>query len=173
MSTSIQQAIATVLERNESLTIANVLAAYLKILGYMATDATETDMPQEALVAFEHALDKEPVLSRRRATATCVALCKRMYTAEITQLRKEYWRERLGAIDAVRCTCPSCGNTVSYTREDPESQDAEAKGTPKRVKDGQRRVKARRVANYRRDLPRSDPPRDRDPYAPSTSALVL
>ena len=52
------------------------------------------------------------------STAPGFGLLGRTYTAEVTRLRKEYWKSRLGVTAATRCTCPTCGNTVSYTAED-------------------------------------------------------
>ncbi|KZT12258.1 uncharacterized protein LAESUDRAFT_754745 [Laetiporus sulphureus 93-53] len=170
MPTSIEKAISTVLQQGEPLAVANVLVAYLKILGYMAPDDKELSVPHEALVAFEHALDKEPALSLRRQASKCSVLCQRMYTAEITQLRKEYWRERLGFVAAARCTCPTCGNTVAYRKEEFEDTEEEVITPPTRIKASRRKVKARRLAKRLRDARNIAPI---DPYGPSTSALVL
>ncbi|KAF9810509.1 hypothetical protein IEO21_06870 [Rhodonia placenta] len=65
MTTNIELAISSVLQRGLAISVSNVLLAYLRILGYAPPDATDVSVPHEAVVAFEHALDKEP-----RATAS-------------------------------------------------------------------------------------------------------
>ncbi|EED80550.1 predicted protein [Postia placenta Mad-698-R] len=120
MTTNIELAISSVLQRGLAISVSNVLLAYLRILGYAPPDATDVSVPHEAVVAFEHALDKEP-----RATASSNAFRPRAHLPEITQLRKDYWRERLAAPPAARCTCPSCGHVVSYRRDMPKESDDE------------------------------------------------
>ncbi|CCL99756.1 uncharacterized protein FIBRA_01778 [Fibroporia radiculosa] len=171
MATNIELAISSVLQRGEPLIVANVLVSYLKILGYMAPDTRELTVPHEALVAFEHALDKEPVLSLRHGASQtqCTVIRRRMYTAEIAELRKTYWKERLGMTSAMRCTCPSCGSTLTYRRDELEEKLVDAVSSQRFSKDGRRKLKKKKVIKRRQDLKGSNPPLD--PYGPSTSAF--
>ncbi|EMD39470.1 hypothetical protein CERSUDRAFT_111776 [Gelatoporia subvermispora B] len=110
MATNIEQAISSVFCANLPLTLSNVLRAYLfaTVLEPLE-DTSKLLISHEALVTFEHALDKEPVFAVR----------SRPFTQEIAQLRKQYWEEHLGEGKGSvnRCTCPSCGKTVKYTKE--------------------------------------------------------
>ncbi|KAI0917707.1 hypothetical protein AcW1_007158 [Taiwanofungus camphoratus] len=167
MATNIEQAISTLFLHNRPLTLTNVLRAYFAIAGFIEPDATDITVPHEALVAFEHAMDKEPALSR--TVSPDGAFHKRLYTAEISELRKEYWQSRLGAGSVVRCTCPSCGKTTGYQREELE-EEPESQCAPKRTGNGRRKVKRKCFK------PRKDATCDnavRDPNGPSTSALVI
>ncbi|PCH40549.1 hypothetical protein WOLCODRAFT_99053 [Wolfiporia cocos MD-104 SS10] len=157
MSSNIEQAIHNALTDALELTVPNVLVAYLRILGYALPSGASTPIPHEALVAFEHALDKEPA----------GALGRRMYTAEVARLRREYWKERIGVPAGGRCTCPACGKTVAYEKEEAEEEAQKAM----RQKDGRRKLKGRRVVKRRREPTYRNPPID--PYGPSTSALAL
>lgn len=122
MPTNIELAISAVLYRHKELTVHNVLVDYLRIIGYIEPGQKEATVPHDAVVAFEHALDKEPLL-RRRCPSPDASLCTRMYTKEITALRKEYWKEKLGSSSPVRCTCPTCGCTVAYEKDPEVAED--------------------------------------------------
>ncbi|KZT69523.1 hypothetical protein DAEQUDRAFT_765368 [Daedalea quercina L-15889] len=175
MPTNIELAIASVMYKHKELTVHNVLVDYLRIIGYIEPGQKEVTVPHDAVVAFEHALDKEPLL-RKRCGALDAALCTRMYTKEITELRREYWKEKLGSSSPVRCTCPTCGCTVAYEK-DPEVVEGEddvlaEKRKPRRLKDGRRKLKPRRgVAKRLQDITCANIPFD--PYGPSTSASVM
>lgn len=192
MPTNIELAISAVLYRHKELTVHNVLVDYLRIIGYIEPDQKEATVPHDAVVAFEHALDKEPLL-RRRCSSPDASLCTRMYTKEITTLRKEYWKEKLGSSSPVRCTCPTCGCTVAYEKDPEVVEDDDdvlaEKRRVRRLKIGRResgrvlavglepdtteigKAKTRRVAKRLRDTTRANIPLD--PYGPSTSAFMM
>ncbi|KAH9912940.1 uncharacterized protein B0H18DRAFT_218290 [Fomitopsis serialis] len=174
MLTNIELAISSVLRKREEVTVPSVLVDYLRIIGYIAPGQKEVIVPHEAVAAFEHALDKEPVLRARRATPDA-SLRTHMYTKEITKLRKEYWKQKLSASYPVRCTCPTCGHTVPYERQpevDEHNDDVLAeKRKLRRLKGGGKKVKSRRVVKRPRDSTCAVAPID--PYGPSTSAFVM
>ncbi|OCH85240.1 hypothetical protein OBBRIDRAFT_829038 [Obba rivulosa] len=164
MATNIEQAISTLLRGSQPLTLSNVLRAYLRVAGLAPVeDGAELVIPHDALVAFEHALDKEPVFAVRH----------RPFTQEIAQLRRTYWEERLGAGagSASRCTCPSCGKTVKCAKEAEQEGMVQGEEGEKRRGGARRRVKKKRVPK-RRDAS-SDRSVSYDPYGPSTSACLL
>ncbi|TFY62731.1 hypothetical protein EVJ58_g3682 [Rhodofomes roseus] len=175
MPTNIELAIASVLYRRKELTVYNVFIDYLRIIGYIAPGQKEATVPHDAVVAFEHALDKEPILRHRRLTPDA-ALCTRMYTKEITELRKTYWTEKLGSSSPVRCTCSTCGCTIAYEKEaevDERKDDVLAeKHRSRRLRDERRKVKSRRVAKRLRDSG-TCAIAPLDPYGPSTSTSVM
>ncbi|KAI0687044.1 hypothetical protein C8Q76DRAFT_304243 [Earliella scabrosa] len=75
MHTNIDQAIASVIERGEEVTIPNVFSAYFqRILSYDLPDgiapADTNAMARAALISFERAMDKYPMPSRPLATKT-------------------------------------------------------------------------------------------------------
>ncbi|EPS95563.1 hypothetical protein FOMPIDRAFT_1151979 [Fomitopsis schrenkii] len=171
MPTNLEVAISALLSRNKELTVQNVLVDYLRVIGYIEPGQKEVTLPHDALVAFEHALDKEPLL-RKCCRSPDAGLCTRMYTKEITALRKEYWKEKLGSSSPVRCTCPTCGCTVAYEKG-PQAieDDDDVLEEKRRLKEGRRKAKSRRVAKRLRDTTRSNIPLD--PYGPSTSACMI
>jgi len=165
MATNIEQAIAALLDASQPLTLSNVLRAYLRTADLTPLeDTSELVVTHDSLIAFEHALDKEPVFAVRR----------RPFTKEIAQLRKAYWEERLGAgaESANRCTCPSCGKTVRTTKE-PGEVEAEQGDAGEEKPSGGRRRKAttKKAAKQHGGLSGSSP--SYDPYGPSTSAYLL
>ncbi len=149
MSTTIEKAITSLLQSRHPITLANTLAAYLQLAGF-AQSAPEGESPAEtteaAILAFEHALDKHPSpppLSSRpkRAKSTSKTIATpsyppsalmKLYTAEVAQLRKEYWTERLGSGNFMRCTCSGCGRTLKYVTEE-ENSILEAESRKKNI----------------------------------------
>ncbi|KAH9948311.1 hypothetical protein B0H21DRAFT_690334 [Amylocystis lapponica] len=163
MSTSLEQAISALLCHDQPLTVVNVLNAYLHATGFIASDATQATVGHEAVIAFEHALDKQPLYAQSAGEA----FRQRLYTAEVTRLRREYWQERLGAGAVSRCTCPTCGKTVAYAKE----VEKEIEGARARTRDGKR--KSKKKSAVRRLSESSDGSVTLDPYGPSTSAYIL
>ncbi|KAI0727127.1 hypothetical protein C8Q72DRAFT_782428 [Fomitopsis betulina] len=165
MHTNLEHAISAVLTQDKELTVHNVLVDYLRVTGYTVPGQKEVKLPHDALVAFEHALDKEPLL-RKCCRSPDAGLCTRMYTKEITALRKEYWVGKLGSSC---CTCPSCGCMVAYEKgpEAIDNDDAVLQ-EKRRVR---RKAKNRRIAKRLRDTTRNS--LSMDPYGPSTSAFMI
>ena len=98
MSKSIERAIDALVAKQEPINVRNVIAAYLQIVNFNGGDVQLDD----AMVAFEHALDKHPI-----PLAGNNAVCYyRPYILEVDQLRREYWAERMGG---AKCTCGKCG----------------------------------------------------------------
>ncbi|GBE85087.1 hypothetical protein BKA93DRAFT_783952 [Sparassis latifolia] len=164
MPTSLELAISSVISSQKSLSVPNVLAAYLHTTGFLPEpDLTHCGgaVAHEALVAFEHALDKQPAPPRSR-----------VHAAEIDDVRKRYWLSRLGNEAPNRCTCPSCGKTVAYARaqlEDQKEQEASGEKPKQKTRDG--RKKKKRVVKRRTGS--SDSSSSYNPYGASSSTSVL
>lgn len=116
MSITLDQAIGSLLHAAIPITIANVFAAYIRIVGL-----DEDGIVEEAtIIAFEHALDKYPIPIPAQRRVQCDASFfsgMRPYAKQVAEVRKEYWREKLGCENASRCTCTGCGKTVHYEPE--------------------------------------------------------
>jgi len=137
MSITLDQAIASLVKAAIPITITNVLSAYLRIVGV----SKEGTVEEGTIIAFEHALDKYPIPIPQRnriQNSVCDASFLkfiRPYTVQVAQVRKEYWKEKLGCVNASRCTCTGCGKTVRYELEnDQQRGEAEAKYPRKAIK---------------------------------------
>lgn len=91
MHSNIEQAVADVVVANKPVTVANTFPIYMRVAGFGA-------LCEEAIVAFEHALDKHPMRSLKAHIP---------YTNAILRLRSEYWYDKLGS-DAIECLDESC-----------------------------------------------------------------
>lgn len=134
MSTTIERAITALVQADKPITVPNTLAAYLQLAVFADSsmeDVSNVETTEAAILAFEHALDKHPSppplpTTRRMSTSKVSAsICApstpsawtRLYMAEVAQLRKEYWTERIGSASGMRCTCSKCGRTIKYMEE--------------------------------------------------------
>ncbi len=99
MWTNIELAINFLLSIKQPLTVPNVLSAYIEVAGFRSTE--------DAVVAFEHALDKHPLPLNYEPQGT---VYHRPFILEVDHIRRDYWKERLG--DAANCTCNEGGNPV-------------------------------------------------------------
>ena len=104
MSRSIELAVQSLLSKQEPITVGNAITAYLHVANLY--DEQSDAHIHDALVAFEHALDKQPVFNPGDKDTTCH---HRPYLAEVAQLRRDYWTERLRD---TKCTCGRCGCPV-------------------------------------------------------------
>ncbi|KAL4245089.1 hypothetical protein ABKN59_010217 [Abortiporus biennis] len=194
MSTTIEQAITTILRAQQPITVANVLAAYLQIAGFLPLEVFEDtsearEEAESAIIAFEHALDKhprppqtmKPKKSKRSAStqspqdSLALLQFKRLYMVEVAELRKQYWQERLGCAGALKCTCTGCGKFLEFLEEEFNTEkliDSECSSTRKKGGSAAKRRKhKKRVA--KRAISPTESESSYDPYGPSTSAFVL
>lgn len=136
MSTTIEKAITSLVQASQPITVANALAAYLQLAGFGSEGDSGFETTEAAILAFEHALDKHPSpppplptprTKRGKSTTRVVIsppdspsalMSMRLYTEEVAQLRKQYWTERLGNGNYMRCTCSGCGRTLKYVTEE-------------------------------------------------------
>lgn len=178
MRTNIERAINDLILSNKDITLENALPAYIVEAGF-------EKMSADALIAFEHALDKYPT---RRDKSRAV------FVNGISRITTEYWSNKSAVLDDIGCTyCDACARRLLYFRAEakghcygrPEGEEEEEKKkAPKRrcrslcttvlmgvidvddplVKSRKgRRVHAERDAVTVRF----------DPYAPSTSTVML
>ncbi|GBE90018.1 hypothetical protein BKA93DRAFT_460201 [Sparassis latifolia] len=163
MSTSIEQAICTLVRQNKPLDIINVLTAYLHIVGYIeGADLTGVRLVPDAIIAFEHALDKQPVPRVRSPRATA-PFTERPYAVEIAELRKQYWTEMMDIGGFSRCTCAACGHRFTYV---PEEMIGENDAVPRQKRVGGLRRKPKRKGISKNSTTSFDP------YGPSSSRAV-
>ncbi|CAL1713812.1 unnamed protein product [Somion occarium] len=169
MSTTIERALTSLVRAQQPITVVNVLSAYLQIAGF----ATEPSAASEdAILAFEHALDKHPAPPPMRTTrngkivpsSNVPATGRRKYSADVARLREEYWKDKLGKSAKLKCTCADCGGFVGYVENGHVVDDhsSQKKRVVKKRKTKKRVVK--RVHESETTW---------DPYAPSTSTFVL
>lgn len=170
MTTAIEQAISYLLQTCQPITVSNVLPLYLQFAGWAPTVTNPVSVT--AIVSFERAMDKHPVapypMTKRKNTKTIALvplLCKRLYHAEVEQLRKDYWEKTMewgGAFGL--CSCAACGRiTQMPSSEDLHSQSQASELSTK--KKHPKRKSKRRVVRPVNDV--------LDPYGPSTSARCL
>ena len=121
MSRTIELAIDALLARNEALTVPNVMSAYIQMADFYGTDVFLDD----AVAAFEHALDKHP----QPLDATLCAAHQRPYVLEVDQLRRDYLETRR---KAEVCTCGKCGRPIEGPSEDSHSDTSQEEIVPRR-----------------------------------------
>lgn len=176
MRTNIERAINDLILSNKDITLANALPAYLREAGFEKTSP-------DALVAFEHALDKYPM----RRDESCAVLVK-----GISKITKEYWSSKPAMLADIRCKyCDTCAcrlfdlRTEAKARgcEHPDKEDQEK--APKRrsrslcttvligvIDVGDPLVKSRKKGRHIRTKRDVETARF-DPFAPSTSTVML
>lgn len=96
MLSNIEQAVANIVASEQEVVLVNVLDAYIRVAGF-------THWSADAIVAFEHALDKYPD-SAEKVDSVLAKL--------ITELRQSYWYQMLGVPkggEAHYSSCPCCG----------------------------------------------------------------
>lgn len=87
MHTNIEHAIDDLILSNKDITLANTLPAYLRVAGFK--------MSPDALIAFEHALDKYP---------THTGGSRAVFVKGISGVSTEYWSSEYKAL-AIPCPC--------------------------------------------------------------------
>ncbi|KAK7441555.1 hypothetical protein VKT23_016548 [Stygiomarasmius scandens] len=115
-ATSIHQAITLALNTSEPITVSHILPLYVHFAGF-------DDICPDAVVAFEHAMEKGRVIEASSTDATNdqehefamgrVAVEMPVELA-VVKLRNEYWAEKLGKTKDEKgscrvCTCEECG----------------------------------------------------------------
>lgn len=100
MLSTLEQAINSLHTSKQPITVRNAIAAYLSVGGFSGTDVCVED----AVVAFEHALDKHPLPPMDSSTTY-----HRQFVLEVDVLRKKYWTEKSGCS---HCVCGKCGSTL-------------------------------------------------------------
>ncbi|KAH7927652.1 hypothetical protein BV22DRAFT_1084656 [Leucogyrophana mollusca] len=149
MQSNIERALSDLVVLKQPITVANAFPAYMRIAGF-------TEVCNEAITSFEHAMDKYP----SRAPKSHIVPAKK-----IRELMTEYWTDKLGVgTTAMICPCASCGQRIIVAKETLEELQHPRKKPPAKTK------KARRV-RITRDVCAA--PALADPYAPSTSAFGL
>lgn len=179
MSRTIELAIDALLARKETLTVPNVMSAYLQVADFYGTDVYLDD----AIAAFEHALDKHPL----PLDAAQYAAYQRPYVLEVDQLRRDYLETRK---KDERCTCGKCGRPIENPSEDSRVA-TEEETVPKPPARSERRMHAvfiplltadsavhagrtkKRRVTRRRASNSSDGSIVTDPFAPSTSSTMF
>lgn len=184
MLTTLEQAISALHISKQPITVRNAIAAYFNVAGFNGSDVCVED----AVVAFEHALDKHPL------PPACASLaCRRQFVPEVDRLRKEYWTERSGCFHCVcgKCGCPVVPKELAARTEEltqgripPAKRPAARKRTfglclsffaPTvtfvRIAGNVKKRKTPRPCVSNSSDSESSP--SSDPYGPSTSAVVL
>ncbi|KAJ3536206.1 hypothetical protein NM688_g6868 [Phlebia brevispora] len=162
MTRSIERAIDALVARQEPITVQNVITAYFHVVNFSG-GGVQLD---EAMLAFEHALDKHPL----PVSADGASYCYRPYVDEVDRLRRDYWAERMGG---AKCTCGKCGCPIFEEQQLSQSTHGQAveelhssaRGKRK-VKGGKRKAK-KRVAKKR--LPDSSDESSLQSTNPSTT----
>ncbi|KAI0629940.1 hypothetical protein C8Q77DRAFT_1139512 [Trametes polyzona] len=191
--TNIEHAIVAVKERGHELTVPNVLAAYIHCVAahIPPEDATdENAIAQAAITLFERAMDKYPAPAPpAKAKATSKAqrvarptvaeeaakdvLAKRMFCAEVAQLRGEYyqalWRPSDSAAGYQGCKCLSCGCLLKVRSSEVRKLDSPGEDDASEARPVRKR-RVRKTAVKKRRAVNSVP---FDPYAPSTSRAAI
>ncbi|OBZ71393.1 hypothetical protein A0H81_08889 [Grifola frondosa] len=151
MSINIENAISSLIQSNQPVTISNVITMYLYVTGSVDLLADEASHHQ-AVIAFEHAMDKYPMISCTEATI----LKTRLYSAEVSQLRRQYWKEVVGNMNGFRCQCESCGQYYASIPDDLDFDpvnDESSSETRKPVSLVKRRKKRVVRPRYKRPTP--------------------
>ncbi|THH18539.1 hypothetical protein EUX98_g8938 [Antrodiella citrinella] len=165
MTTAIEQAISHLIQTRQPITVSHVLPIYLQFAGLSSMADLDS---MTAIITFERAMDKHPAPSypiAKRDKTKMVTLaplpCKRLYHAEVEQLRRDYWEKaiELGSTFGL-CNCVGCGRLLDIpSREDLSSHLPAPE--PKRLR---KRKTRKRIIR---------PVLDVDPYGASTSARCL
>lgn len=109
MCTTIEKALQSLIKADQPLTVVNVLSAYLELAGFAVTD--RNTVSADAIVAFEHALDKHPAPPPPRKTKSGKLIPTKetpRWSCEVAKLRDEYWKDRSGK----KCKCRKCGGVI-------------------------------------------------------------
>ncbi|KAK7676470.1 hypothetical protein QCA50_020544 [Cerrena zonata] len=162
MCTTIEKALQSLLKAEQPLTVANVLSAYLEIAGFTTTNPDTVS--EDAIMAFEHALDKHPAPPPPRKTKSGKLIPRKetqRWSFEVAKLRDEYWIDRLGVKSCAKCKCRKCGRYIGSTPAIEEAPTQKKRVVNKR---GTKKRIVKRKAEIKSVW---------DPYAPSTSAFVL
>lgn len=98
MHSNIERAVADIITANKAVTVANIFPIYIRVAGF-------DTVCDEAVIAFEHALDKHPLPSAEAPV---------QYANAISKLTSEYWCQKLGVTGAAcqdkQCVfCRNCG----------------------------------------------------------------
>ena len=88
MRTTIERAINDLILSNKDITLANALPAYLQEAGFK-------EMTVDALIAFEHALDKYP---------TCPDASRAVFVEGVSGITAEYWTRKYNALADIPCS---------------------------------------------------------------------
>ncbi|KAH0832262.1 hypothetical protein J3R83DRAFT_13248 [Lanmaoa asiatica] len=101
MCTNIERAINDLILSDKDVTLANALPAYLQEAGFKK-------MSPDALIAFEHALDKYPM--HRDESRAVLARC-------ISRIATEYWSSKPDILaDICRTHCDACAHRLFNLR---------------------------------------------------------
>ncbi|THU99591.1 hypothetical protein K435DRAFT_490973 [Dendrothele bispora CBS 962.96] len=119
-STSIHRAITQALSASEPITVSHILPIYTYFAGF-------DSICPDAIVAFEHAMDKgrvvgavssqgmeTPTNSRNRELVFEQVILEASVEQAVVKLRNEYWKEKLGRTKKEKdscsvCMCEECG----------------------------------------------------------------
>ncbi|RDB15257.1 hypothetical protein Hypma_004806 [Hypsizygus marmoreus] len=156
MLSNIEQAVVDLLNAKQSITVANVFAAYMRIAGHDLSDT------EKAVVTFERAMDKHAL----RPDV--------VQSPMIAKLRNQYWYTKLGGCKDGDGECHMCEHCGGMKLKDNKhgrnantaSNEVEASVTPPQIHQRPKRGKTKK-------LKRVCPKAKCDPYAPSTSAARL
>lgn len=121
MSTAIEQAISYLIQAQHPVTVPSILPVYMHFAGLSSTTTLEI---ASAIIAFEHAMDKHPApplpftqRGKAKGITNIPLFCKRLYHAEVEQLRKEYWESPFGMSGGMSvCSCAACGRPSNEDR---------------------------------------------------------
>ncbi|KAF8651010.1 hypothetical protein AX16_004968 [Volvariella volvacea WC 439] len=155
MISSVEQAISDVISHGASINVYTVLNAYLRVSGY-------STICEDAIVAFERALDKQTVFPTRT------------YADAIVEIRNQYWTSKRGRLSTVEeeqggyRICECCGaavplNKYRVSRSVSTQDDEPSSPEPQR---NRRRTRGKRSKHRHRP----SPPGSLDP---STSPIAL
>ncbi|KAF8546910.1 hypothetical protein OG21DRAFT_1517776 [Imleria badia] len=156
MRTNIEHAIHELILSNKDITLANALPAYLRVAGFKK-------ISPDALIAFEHALDKYPT----RTEASRADFVKGIYG-----ISTEYWTSKYNTLAIIPCTyCDTHACQVFNLKAEakahvcgsPEDEGKKGKASKRRLTSKKKGVRAKRDVTTARF----------DPFAPSTSAVML
>ncbi|KDQ51546.1 hypothetical protein JAAARDRAFT_40996 [Jaapia argillacea MUCL 33604] len=184
MRTNIERVISSLLQNGKPITLSTTFPAYMSMAGFGTT------LCAEALVAFEHAMDKHPAKTNA---------ARAVYAEEIRQLKKEYFLDKLGCSDGydgemlVACLGSDRPGDVPYaggygygglsmskeefmrhtglSEEDWEEITVSEESRPPSAK--KRFRKTKKTKRRRPKSIDSSSSSDCDPYGPSTSSFLL
>lgn len=99
MPTNLELAVANLVSSNQDVVLTNLLEAYSRVAGY-------TEPCRDAVIGFEHAMDKHPQCIENTADSR--------HTKVIADLRQAYWSQQLGGFangvgQGKPLECPCCG----------------------------------------------------------------
>lgn len=200
MSASLELAITYVTRHQEPLNPVSVMHHYIVQAGYEYVEGEPVVF--EAVIAFEHAMDKYPTpMPSNNVPQTEGSFHRRQtFARAIEDIRRAYWKAKLGheISDVERWTCPCCGKTTGYTTKScPSKRDETSSEDTKEYKNvvkGRKRESAngieikilshglktvtgkgnkkRIVKRHKTAVVKDDEP-PHDPNAPSTSTCLV